>query len=647
MNNKYFGTVKQLKHNRETTRKNPLKTPTLRASASLREISLGIASAIALLTPTPVAAQVGVTSLTATYESATPTNYSTQVGNPCSTGNYPTGCNSNIDLEFGVGATNDLRLSAFQLGGNIYSLILVADKLQFRRVDNAFSTGERQLIFFESNNNTQMRSSYTNTMEEALLGTIINKGVDNGFSNENSVATNNIERVDYIVSEGISIPVASAADIGFLILERGGNDPFNIAAITALDASGNPSAYGTLTNVPASTWGGTGFNINSAVMRREENESAFRPSHLVGSQEISSIYISIDDLTDFDGQVIYGYSVFPNDINSIINPDLVNLTNFPTDTSGASGEGGLDLMTGGAIFMLDTLSTISGNLYQDQNQDNTFNNGEPTLPPDVTLQLIDSSNNVVATANTNANGAYIFLGVGSGNYTIQVDTNDPNIPTGDALSTPNNLAVTVAGNPITDQNFGFNPALANNPNIVLVKRITAINSTQYTDLIDGVDDINSPNYVPTAFAPDDNNPNWPANYLQGLLNGGNIFSGDELEYTIYFLSVGDTTALNVLMCDRLPPNTTFIPDAFGQSPDTGILLSYDGNSTPFTGIQDGDNGQYFPVGIEPTGVYPNINCGGPNINGAVVVNLGNVPNSISQGDPTTSYGFVRFRVRVN
>lgn len=631
------------KHNQSNS-----KTLTLRGSASLRETSLGIASAIALFTATPALAQVGVTNLTTTYEAVPSTNYNTQVANPCDTGNYPTGCNSNINLTFGVNNDNDLRLSAFQLGANNYSLILVADKLRFRRVDNAFTTGERQLIFFHSNSNNQMRSSYINTMEEALLGTIINKGVDNAFSNEDSVATNNIERIDYIVSEGISIPVASAADIGFLILERGGNDPFKIAAITALDASGDPSAFGELKTVPASTWGGSGINITSAVMRREEAEPLFRPSHLVPSQQISSIYVSIDALTDFDGQIIYGYAIFPNDINS--SNDLVNLTDFPTNTSGASGAGGLDLMTGGAIFMLDTLSTISGTLYQDQNQDDTFNSGEPTLPADVTLQLIDASNNVVATANTTPNGEYVFLGVGNGNYTIQVDTNDPNIPSGEVLSTPNDLAVNVAGSNITDQNFGFIPALANNPNIILVKRITAVNSTQYTDLIDGVDDINSPNYVPAPFDADDNHPNWPANYLQGRLNGGVIVPGDEIEYTIYFLSTGDTTALNVLLCDRLPQNTTFIPDTFnGGVPgaDRGILLSYNGTSTALTGIQDGDAGQYFPPGIEPTDVYSNINCGGFNTNGAVVVDLGDVPNSTNPGDPSDSYGFFRFRVRVN
>ena len=613
---------------------------------------LGIAGAIALLTASPVAAQVAITGVTASYELGIGTSYSTKIGVPCGNGYSSDGCGEDIDLEFGVGTTNDLILSAFQIGTNNYNLIELADRVEFRRQDNANVTGERQLLFFETsgNNNNQMRSSYTNTMAGAMLGNVINRGIDNAFSNDTSVASNNIERIDYIVAAGLALPSGSQDNIGFLILERGGNDPFKIAAITELDANGDPSQFGPLITVTQNTWGGSGFNIRSAVMRREESEPQFRPSHIVPSQSISGIYVSISSLITTPNQTIYGYAIFPNDITVTASDDLVNLTNFPTDTSGASGQGGLDLIAGGGIFMLDSLRNISGTLYQDVNEDGIFNTGEQTLPANITVQLIDSNNTVIASANTNANGEYSFIGIANGNYTIQVDTNDPNIPTGQTLGTANNLPINVSGNNITGQNFGFNQAIANNPNIILVKRITAINSTSYTDLIDGVDDINSPNYVPAPFDADDNHPHWPADYLQGRLNGGKIVPGDELEYTIYFLSTGDTTASNVLICDRLPQNTTFIPTAFNSiapGADKGIILSYDSNLVALTGIQDSDNGQYFPPGIEPTDVYPNINCGGSNTNGAIVVNLGDVPNSTSSGDPTNSYGFIRFRVRVN
>ena len=189
------------------------------------------------------------------------------------------------------------------------------------------------------------------------------------------------------------------------------------------------------------------------------------------------------------------------------------------------------------------------------------------------------------------------------------------------------------------------------PNILLVKRITAINTTQYTDVLDGVNDSNSPNYVPSPHDIDDNNSNWLSDYLQGRINAGEISPGDEVEYTIYFLSAGFNTANNVLMCDFVPTNTTFISTTFGT--DKGIFLSYDGSTVSLTNTQDGDVGQYFPPGVEPSTVYPNIDCDGDpntntaNTNGAVVVNLGNLPHATAPGTPTNSYGFVRFRAKID
>jgi hypothetical protein len=61
-----------------------------------------------------------------------------------------------------------------------------------------------------------------------------------------------------------------------------------------------------------------------------------------------------------------------------------------------------------------------------------------------------------------------------------------------------------------------------------------------------------------------------------------------------------------------------------------------------TNIADGDFAQYFPPQLEPSSVYPKIACGGPNDNGAVVVNLGNLPNATVSGESNT-YGFVRFQ----
>jgi uncharacterized repeat protein (TIGR01451 family) len=191
------------------------------------------------------------------------------------------------------------------------------------------------------------------------------------------------------------------------------------------------------------------------------------------------------------------------------------------------------------------------------------------------------------------------------------------------------------------------------PKMLLVKRITKINTTQYTDLVDGINDSNSPNYVPAPHDADDNNSNWASNFLQGKIFSS-VVPQDEIEYTIYFLSAGYNTGKNVLFCDRVPANTTFNLTAFntGVTPDLsgsgdrGIVVNLSGVTKAYSNADDGDIAQYFLPGVEPSSKYPQINCNGANTNGVVVVNLGDVPNATAPGTPTNSYGFVRFRVKV-
>ncbi len=218
-------------------------------------------------------------------------------------------------------------------------------------------------------------------------------------------------------------------------------------------------------------------------------------------------------------------------------------------------------------------------------------------------------------------------------------------------------------------------AIASNPNVLLVKRITKINSNTTTKDGDNLavykdedanpyDDNNitvtNPN-PPTTPADTKNWPN-PNTFLIGGINGGNVRPGDELEYTIYYLSGGDSEAKSVLVCDRIPGNVSFIPNSFNnqasratgglQNADRGIQWLKNGNTESLTNVQDGDVAQYFPPGIEPSTIYPGIDCDGDknltllNTNGAVVVNLQDLPNATGSGTPNTSYGFIRFRGRV-
>lgn len=239
--------------------------------------------------------------------------------------------------------------------------------------------------------------------------------------------------------------------------------------------------------------------------------------------------------------------------------------------------------------------------------------------------------------------------------------------------TDNNTTTDVDERSISSANDGevedYSILLAN-PNILLVKRITAINSSTTTHAGNNLaiynDETTNPyddNSISTpAIVPPDTDK-WPvANsslFMIGGINGGNVKPQDSIEYTIYFLSAGNVAANKVLFCDRVPANTTFIPNSFNSVPanplglptaDRGIAINLGKtlNLKSYTNINDGDTAQYFPPNVEPSTVYgSNINCGGANTNGAVVVNLGDRPHVTSTTtDADGAYGFVRFRGQV-
>ncbi len=343
---------------------------------------------------------------------------------------------------------------------------------------------------------------------------------------------------------------------------------------------------------------------------------------------------------------------------------------------------------------------------------------EDTLPSQLTYNnsVIDSQtsgNNITLNSSYNGSGALTNSGTLriDDEITIKItatinDDNDGNSIINQAnatFNTPDNAAVT--GNALTDadsagvsednppsegnafkqigndsQNTGNDPSnteddeptiinvektVANGPpKIILVKRITAINEVNFNQFVD------DPNTT------EDNNSNWPdsdpANtnrndFLRGIINGALVLPGDEIEYTIYFLSMGETDASKLKICDLIPTYTTFIPTAFNGSTPTdsslnsgnlGIAISLENNNfssnptTFLTNIADGDRGEFFAAGRTPSMDCSGSN-GGINNNGAVVVNILNKNNANEDLIPTVNvndksyYGFIRFKVKIN
>ena len=163
------------------------------------------------------------------------------------------------------------------------------------------------------------------------------------------------------------------------------------------------------------------------------------------------------------------------------------------------------------------------------------------------------------------------------------------------------------------------------PQVRLVKRVTRIGTTDITTVVDDAADPD-----------DDASVNWPAGYLQGDINA-DAEPFQEVDYTIYFLSDGNSTAANVKLCDLVPENTTYVPDS---------LKIRQGTAAADTDLSDAvgdDSGEFFAAGAPL--VAP---CQGTNTDGGVYVTVPtNLPNATAPGTPDGSYGLVRFTVVVD
>lgn len=197
---------------------------------------------------------------------------------------------------------------------------------------------------------------------------------------------------------------------------------------------------------------------------------------------------------------------------------------------------------------------------------------------------------------------------------------------------------------------GFDPAPTGNPinndvptplpvgaNLRLVKRIT--NVTRGGAPVSG---INFTSFTPDPGDDDDDVGGWsnlPGGVLSGVYRLGTdnpLQTGDEVEYTVYYLSDGTQPVTDASVCDPIPERTTFIADSFqaGQ----GILLNQQAINTSLTNAPDTDQGTFFSRLTPVTSPCPNTN----NSNGSILVNLGDLPFT-----PPNNVGFIRFRVRID
>ena len=226
---------------------------------------------------------------------------------------------------------------------------------------------------------------------------------------------------------------------------------------------------------------------------------------------------------------------------------------------------------------------------------------------------------------------------------FRVKINDPITPFG-TTQISNQASVSSTGYAPTPSNDPTTPAPGDptltkiGPRLRLVKRITGIkkSGSPTVTAIGGYNDLATDN---------DDNPgvNWPGGssaYLLGAINASQVPTptpgvpapNDEVEYTVYFLSDGAMNAGGVDLCDFVPDKQTFVSGS--------IQLNFNGTTTAIVdGSGTGPGSGFFPT------TFPSSCIGTNNNRGAVHLQIGAVPSV--NGTPASSYGFFRFRAKVD
>lgn len=254
----------------------------------------------------------------------------------------------------GAAGNNNYTISqtnSFISGGNTFQFVAQSDVFNIRRVDNATSTGIKDVSWFEeslphSGTTINHKPDYFNSDQAFMNSLYLNIGTDETFVNTATAHFANIERLDYVFSYGLKTHTPDNA--GFAIFDRGGNDSFQIAAITAIDGSGNATGYGPLVNVSSTQWGASAINLTYTIFIKASTDAFFRPSNVGGPQDVKGCYVSFSDLGISENQIIYGYCMIPLDVTVA---NYTDYTSYPTNTG--SGANGIDLCPGGAAYCSD------------------------------------------------------------------------------------------------------------------------------------------------------------------------------------------------------------------------------------------------------------------------------------------------------
>jgi hypothetical protein len=168
---------------------------------------------------------------------------------------------------------------------------------------------------------------------------------------------------------------------------------------------------------------------------------------------LSQIYVNVvggsDGTTDASGEVSFSeipgdYTVEVDDNDNDLPPDSVLTTDQSQSVSLASGA------TEHVYFGFQPRGTIQGHVFRDDNGNGTQDAGEPGLSQ-IYVNVVGGWD-----GTTDASGEVSFS-ERPGDYTVEVDDNDGDLPAGSVLTTAQSQSVSLASGATEHIYFGFQP----------------------------------------------------------------------------------------------------------------------------------------------------------------------------------------------
>ncbi len=248
-----------------------------------------------------------------------------------------------------------LAVTGFSTATASYSVAGTATSAFIRR--NNVNANNSSSWYARGTPTTQYRAPYATTYDTLLLGNNLLRGSDNTFTNSPANASaGNIERLDFILSGS---GIAATADMAFAVFDRGlagltAHDGVKIALITSLGSitvngvtyANAPTNYGgNLVTVAPANYGATNpiANFSYDLFRSSSGDNlATSIRDVTGTQGIAGSVIDLSDFNVAPGTLIYGYSLFSNDVTN--GGSMANLANWSNATYYPTANGsGVDL----------------------------------------------------------------------------------------------------------------------------------------------------------------------------------------------------------------------------------------------------------------------------------------------------------------